>query len=78
MQVETSIETDLWREFDRIARDRNENPADVLAGLIRSYIDDDTDEAQDARDLHDALLAREEAKREGTVSWVTLKDEMGL
>lgn len=78
MQVETPVEVDLWQEFKRVARERNEDPTDVLTGLIQSYIDDEDDEEQDARDLQDALIAREEARREGTVSWVALKDELGL
>ena len=58
MTLETLLKTELWHSFEQQTRARRKQPADVLADLVRDYLETAEDvELNEAmrRDAHSAL-----------------------
>lgn len=66
MTLETLLKTELWHDFEQQTRARRKQPADVLADLVRDYLETEEDVAlneamrRDARksDLQEADAVR--------------------
>ena len=58
MTLESLFKTELWQDFERQTRARRKQPADVLAALMRDYLETAEDVA-----LNEAM--RRDARRSG-------------
>lgn len=58
MTLETLLKTELWRDFEQQTRARHQQPADVLADLLRDYLET----AEDV-ELNEAM--RRDARQSG-------------
>ena len=58
MTLETLLRTKLWHKFEREAREARQQPADVLAKLLRDYLETAEDVA-----LNEAM--RRDARKSG-------------
>jgi len=58
MTIEALLETDLWRHFEQQARAARRKPADMLADLLREYLETANDVA-----LNNAM--RSDARKSG-------------